>query len=127
MSPENLEELLGLVIGAERPMRIWLELEKRLQLVRGPDGTFGLRYRKRLSTVQSFDDVVKLVKEAKNIVVLTGAGISVASGVPDWRSPGGVYDQVQAKYSLPDPHCLFDISYLAIDQKPFFDFAAVRK
>ena len=27
----------------------------------------------------------------KNIVVLTGAGASCASGIPDFRSPGGLY------------------------------------
>lgn len=28
--------------------------------------------------------------EIKTISVLTGAGVSVASGIPDFRSPGGM-------------------------------------
>ena len=31
----------------------------------------------------------------KNIVVLTGAGVSCASGIPDFRSPGGLYDTLR--------------------------------
>eukprot|EP01006_Ploeotia_vitrea_P030817 TRINITY_DN63144_c0_g2_i2.p1 TRINITY_DN63144_c0_g2~~TRINITY_DN63144_c0_g2_i2.p1 ORF type:complete len:334 (+),score=18.45 TRINITY_DN63144_c0_g2_i2:52-1053(+) len=31
----------------------------------------------------------------KNIAFLTGAGISVASGIPDFRSPGGMYDTLR--------------------------------
>eukprot|EP00465_Bigelowiella_longifila_P002957 CAMPEP_0185261722 /NCGR_PEP_ID=MMETSP1359-20130426/10058_1 /TAXON_ID=552665 /ORGANISM="Bigelowiella longifila, Strain CCMP242" /LENGTH=322 /DNA_ID=CAMNT_0027848443 /DNA_START=33 /DNA_END=1001 /DNA_ORIENTATION=- len=31
----------------------------------------------------------------KNIAFLTGAGISVAAGIPDFRSPGGMYDTLR--------------------------------
>ena len=34
-----------------------------------------------------------LINEASNIVILTGAGISTESGVPDFRSPGGLWEQ----------------------------------
>ena len=34
-----------------------------------------------------------LLRQAKNIVALTGAGISVASGIPDFRSPGGLWER----------------------------------
>jgi NAD-dependent deacetylase len=34
-----------------------------------------------------------LVSDAKNIVVLTGAGISTESGIPDFRSPGGIWEK----------------------------------
>src|SRR6202051_377983 len=32
-----------------------------------------------------------LVRDAENLVILTGAGISTESGIPDFRSPGGVW------------------------------------
>ena len=35
-------------------------------------------------------------KEYKKVVVLTGAGLSVAAGIPDFRSPGtGLYSKLQ--------------------------------
>jgi len=33
-------------------------------------------------------DMAELMEEARRLVVLTGAGISTASGIPDFRSPG---------------------------------------
>ena len=50
-------------------------------------------------------------KEFKKIYVLAGAGISVAAGIPDFRSPGtGLYDQIK-KYDLPYPEAIFEINY----------------
>lgn len=36
--------------------------------------------------------LAKWIRESKNIVAFTGAGCSTESGVPDFRSPGGVFD-----------------------------------
>jgi NAD-dependent deacetylase sirtuin 2 len=61
----------------------------------------------------------EFVKEMK-ILVMTGAGISTAAGIPDFRSPGtGLYDNLQ-KYNLPDPQAVFQIDYLKENPKPFF-------
>jgi len=35
--------------------------------------------------------VVGQLQSAKNVVVLSGAGMSTAAGIPDFRSPGGLY------------------------------------
>jgi len=42
-----------------------------------------------------------LVRDARNLVILTGAGISTESGIPDFRSPGGIwtkYDPAEFTY-----------------------------
>ena len=36
-----------------------------------------------------------LSEQCKSIAILTGAGVSVAAGIPDFRSPGGLYDTLQ--------------------------------
>ena len=45
--------------------------------------------------VQAFAD---LIRRSSNVVVFTGAGISTESGIPDFRSPGGVWDRMPPIY-----------------------------
>ena len=40
-------------------------------------------------------EVKKWIKESNNIVIFTGAGISTESGIPDFRSPGGIWTKMQ--------------------------------
>lgn len=58
-----------------------------------------------------------LLDGAANLVVLTGAGISTAAGVPDFRGPEGLY--VTRKY---DPDTVFEIGSFRRDPRPFYDF-----
>jgi len=71
--------------------------------------------------VPTLEDFVKNLKENKfkNVIVMTGAGISVSCGIPDFRSPGtGLYANLQ-KYDLPRPEAIFDIGYFRKNPKPF--------
>ena len=40
---------------------------------------------------QQLQNATELLKHAQRIVVLTGAGISTESGIPDFRSPGSIW------------------------------------
>lgn len=42
---------------------------------------------------QMVKSTAQLIKDSKKIVVFTGAGISTESGIPDFRSPGGIWSQ----------------------------------
>jgi NAD-dependent deacetylase len=42
-------------------------------------------------TTDAIDALRRLIAEARNIVAFTGAGISTESGIPDFRSPGGIW------------------------------------
>src|SRR5205085_12052564 len=46
-----------------------------------------------LSLQEQLLDAAELLREARRIVVLTGAGMSTESGIPDFRSPGSVWLQ----------------------------------
>ncbi len=61
---------------------------------------------------------VQLIRGAKTIAALTGAGISTGAGIPDFRGPQGLY--VTRRY---DPDTVFDINYFYHDPKPFYEFA----
>lgn len=39
------------------------------------------------------DRVADLIISAKRIIIFTGAGVSTESGIPDFRSPGGIWDR----------------------------------
>ncbi len=41
----------------------------------------------------SVAEAAAILREAGNVVVLTGAGISVESGIPDFRSAGGLWEE----------------------------------
>ncbi|MBV9996455.1 MAG: Sir2 family NAD-dependent protein deacetylase [Caulobacteraceae bacterium] len=40
----------------------------------------------------------QMIQAARRIVVFTGAGISTESGIPDFRSPGGIWSRMQPIY-----------------------------
>ncbi|PGH19043.1 hypothetical protein AJ79_00077 [Helicocarpus griseus UAMH5409] len=71
---------------------------------------------------RSLEGIASYIKEknVRRIVVLTGAGISTAAGIPDFRSPDtGIYANL-ARLNLPDPEAVFDISYFRKNPLPFY-------
>ncbi|KAH8276441.1 hypothetical protein KR018_012259 [Drosophila ironensis] len=80
--------------------------------------------RNKLANVNTFDDVISLVQKSEKIIVLTGAGVSVSCGIPDFRSTNGIYARLAHDFpDLPDPQAMFDINYFKRDPRPFYKFA----
>lgn len=77
------------------------------------------------SKAYSIDELCSDIRtgRVRRIVVMTGAGISTASGIPDFRSPKtGLYSNLGA-HNLPYPEALFEKSHFRQDPKPFFSLA----
>jgi len=43
-------------------------------------------------------DLARFIADARRLVVFTGAGVSTESGIPDFRSPGGVWSRMKPIY-----------------------------
>lgn len=71
------------------------------------------------STERSIDTLAELVREHRPLVVLTGAGISTESGIPDFRSATGIW----AKY---DPMEYAHIDAFRRDPARVWEFYALR-
>lgn len=66
------------------------------------------------------EQLKEIVDKSNRIVFFTGAGVSVASGIPDFRSMGGLFDEISKDgYS---PEYLLSIDHLNDDKESFIDF-----
>ncbi|KAI0917828.1 hypothetical protein AcW1_006863 [Taiwanofungus camphoratus] len=85
-----------------------------------------LQSREKLPAHNTIDDAVNLIRSSRRIIVLTGAGISVSCGIPDFRSRDGLYATLQEKgeYDLDDPQQMFDINYFRENPSVFYSFAS---
>jgi NAD-dependent deacetylase len=60
----------------------------------------------------------ELIRRAQRVVALTGAGLSTAAGIPDFRGPQGLY--ITRRY---DPQQVFMIDGFHSDPRPFYQFS----
>ncbi|KAI1118260.1 DHS-like NAD/FAD-binding domain-containing protein [Nemania sp. NC0429] len=84
-----------------------------------------LTKRAKIMTYNSVDDAVRLLQTSRNIVVLTGAGISTSLGIPDFRSKEtGLYSQLERLgLGINDPQEVFNIDVFRDDPTIFYTVA----
>lgn len=69
-------------------------------------------------------DLLQLIKDAKHIVVFTGAGLSTESGIPDFRSSSGLY--LSGKYEGYTPERILSQRFFRENKPIFFSFYKER-
>ena len=74
--------------------------------------------------IEKYNKLITKLKtnDYKKIVFLTGAGVSTAAGIPDFRSRGGLFDQLQLKYHLISPEDVFSIDLFLNRPQYFYEF-----
>ena len=82
------------------------------------------KYRYGCDNRRMTDSQLTRIKEAlrtsRKVVFLGGAGVSVASGIPDFRSPNGLYNKKRADGMRYED--LLSSDYFYADPKGFYDF-----
>ncbi|KAK7536186.1 chromatin regulatory protein Sir2 [Phyllosticta citribraziliensis] len=82
-----------------------------------------LARRSRLPAYRTIEDAARLIKNSKNIMVITGAGISTSLGIPDFRSKNtGFYSRLR-EMGYDDPEQVFDIANFDEDPTIFYSLA----
>ena len=68
--------------------------------------------------MEEINKLQSIVDESDNIVFFGGAGVSTESGIPDFRSVDGLYNQ---KYKYP-PETIISHSFYRRDPEEFYRF-----
>ena len=71
---------------------------------------------------QELEKLKKYISESKNIVFFGGAGVSTESGIPDFRSKNGLYNQHDVQFNQYEPEYLLSRDCLYNKPKVFFEF-----
>ena len=80
-------------------------------------------FRAILSEVPSMYDIspfMKLLEKSRRVVVLTGAGVSTLSGIPDFRSSTGLYSK---EFGHMRVESILDIDFFLSHPDVFYDWA----
>ena len=76
--------------------------------------------------VDSFEEKVAklndLIAKSNRIVFFGGAGVSTESGIPDFRSKDGLYNQHDVQFDMFEPEYLLSRSCLYQNPKVFYEF-----
>lgn len=72
--------------------------------------------------MEGIQELKKIIDESDNIVFFGGAGVSTESGVPDFRSKDGLYNQKDVRFDMYRPEYLLSHSCLMNEPKVYFEF-----
>ena len=71
---------------------------------------------------QKIEKLIEFINESNKIVFFGGAGVSTESGIPDFRSKDGLYNQHDVKFDKYSPEYLLSRDCLYNNPKVFYEF-----
>ena len=71
------------------------------------------------------EQLTDMLRESSRIVFFGGAGVSTASGIPDFRSANGLYNQKYKRTLSPEE--MVSHSFFVRDPEDFFDFTVTSR
>ena len=80
------------------------------------------RAQELLRASQAADRLYEFIMDSENIVFFGGAGVSTESGIPDFRSKEGLYNQHDVEFDKYEPEYLLSAECLHHKPKVFFEF-----
>lgn len=75
-----------------------------------------------MMNTEEIEKLQKFIDEANNIVFFGGAGVSTESGIPDFRSKDGLYNQHDSQFEQYEPEYLLSHSCLRDEPEVFFKY-----
>lgn len=72
--------------------------------------------------MNQIDRLIQYINESNNIVFFGGAGVSTESGIPDFRSKDGLYNQHDVQFDMYNPEYLLSRDCLYNNPKVFYEF-----
>ena len=68
-----------------------------------------------------YESLKRILENAENVVFFGGAGVSTASGIPDFRSANGLYNREEDEGGV-SPENILHIDFMSRRPKEFFSF-----
>ena len=68
---------------------------------------------------ESVEKLKEIIRRSRRIVFFGGAGVSTASGIPDFRSEDGLYSE---RYQGLSPETILSASYFMLHAEEFYDY-----
>lgn len=90
--------------------------------MRGDEGQTRRREPHSLRGQDKYDALNEMVAASRHIVFFGGAGVSTESGIPDFRSKDGLYNQHDVRFDRFTPEYLLSADCLRDDPAVFFEF-----
>ncbi len=72
--------------------------------------------------MDKIEKFIEYLKECNNVVFFGGAGVSTESGIPDFRSKDGLYNQHDVRFEEYDPEYLLSHDCLFKKPEVFYEF-----